>query len=327
MCFSYFFAIIFLEVVINMKKAVVIVNLHSGMKRRKKEDLENFTKIFEKYDYEVKIFKTKYPTNAVEIVESLPDDIDLVISMGGDGTFNEIVTGNLNRKKRLVLSHIPYGTTNDVGAMFSLGKNKEKSLNAILSGETKKIDVCSINDHIFVYVAGFGKFMNVPYETPRKLKKKIGYFAYLIEGVKDFFRTKTRLYDITYEVDGTKQRGLYSFALISNANRIAGIKNFYKDVKLDDKKFEVLFCNIQTKKDIVRSLFGLRMADITKIPGFYFYKTDNLRITFHDKLKKPWCLDGEEYPEKDAVYEIKVVPDIEMLLPSSVSKELFTNGE
>ena len=310
-----------------MKRAVVIVNLHSGMKRKKKEDLENFIKIFEKYEYDVEVFKTNYSSHATEIVEGLSDDIDLVISMGGDGTFNEVVTGNLNRKKRLIISHIPYGTTNDVGAMFSLGKNKEKSLNAILSGEVRKIDVCSVNNHIFVYVAGFGKFMNVPYETPRELKKRIGYLAYLVEGVKDFFRYKTRLYDLTYEINREKHRGLYSFALISNANRIAGIKNFYKGVKLDDKKFEVLFCNIQTKKDVVRSLFGLRVADITKIPGFYFYRTDNLRVTFHDKLRKPWCLDGEEYPEKDTTYEIKVVPEIEMLLPKSVSKELFVDGK
>lgn len=308
-----------------MKKAVVIVNLHSGLKRKKKSDLISFLEIFKKYDYEVKVFKTSYPHHATDIIESLSDDIDLVISMGGDGTFNELVTGNLKRKKRLVISHIPYGTTNDVGTMLSLTKNKEKSLNAILGGSVRKIDVCSINDNVFVYVAGFGKFMNVPYETPRKLKKKIGYLAYLAEGVKDFFINKTRLYDITYEVDGVKTRGLYSFALISNANRIAGIKNFYKDVKLDDKKFEVLFCNIQTKKDVARSLFGLKTSDITKIPGFFFYKTDKLKVTFHDKLKKPWCFDGEEYPTKDMTYEIKVIPDIEMLLPNKVSKELFEN--
>jgi len=310
-----------------MKKAVVIINLHSGMKKRKKEDLESFYSIFKKYNYDVEVINTKYQNHATELVQELPDNIDLVISMGGDGTFNEVVTGNLKRKKRLVLSHIPYGTTNDVGAMFSLGKNKEKSLNAILSGNVQKIDVCSVNNHVFVYVAGFGKFMNVPYETPRDLKKKIGYLAYLVEGLKDFFRYKTRLYNLTYEVDGEKHQGLYSFALISNANRIAGIKNFYKDVKLDDKKFEVLFCNIQTKKDIVRSLFGLRIADITKIPGFYFYKTDNLKVTFHDKLRKPWCLDGEEYPDKDTTYTIKVIPDIEMLLPKNVSKGLFINGK
>ena len=55
---------------------------------------------------------------------------------------------------------------------------------------------------------------------------------------KSFFQ-KTKLYDLEYEVNGETYRGLYSFILISNANRIAGINNFHKDVKLDDNMIEV----------------------------------------------------------------------------------------
>ncbi len=304
-----------------MKKAAVIVNFHSGI--AKKKDFQKYLSIIEKHDYQTVLYETKYRHHATEIVQSLEEDIDLVLSFGGDGTFSEVVAGNLKRKKRLLLSHIPYGTTNDVGAMFSLGKNIEKNIEMVLTGKVQKIDICTLNGQPFVYVAGFGKFMNVPYETPRNLKKKIGYVAYLYEGIVDFFHTKTHLYDLSYEVDGEKHRGLYSFALISNANRIAGINNFYKDVKLDDKKFEVLFCNIKTKKDIMRSLFGLKISDVTKIPGFYFYKTDSLKITFHEKLRKPWCLDGEEYERKTQTYTISVVPDLEMLLPTKISQELF----
>lgn len=312
------------KAVVIMKRAVVIINLHSGKKKRNKNDIEKYIKIFENYGYKVESFITKYRLHAKEIVESLDDNVDLVVSFGGDGTFNEVVSGNLNRKKRLILSHIPYGTTNDIGAMFSLGKNVEKNLVSILSGSIRRIDVCTVNDVPFVYVAGFGRFMNVPYDTPRKLKKNLGHIAYLIEAGKDFFHYKTRLYDLTYEVNGEKYRGLYSFALISNANRIAGIKNFYKGIHLDDKQFEVLFCNIKNKKDIIRSLFGLKVSDITKIPGFYFYKTDYLKVTFHDHLAKAWCLDGERYPDRDeSTYIVKVVPDLEMQLPKNVSKELF----
>lgn len=295
--------------------------------KKKKDKLESYLKIFKEYGYEVKFYATKYHHHAIEIVESLGDDTSLVVSVGGDGTFNEVVTGNLRRKKRLILSHVPYGTTNDIGAMFSLGKNIEKNLVSILSGSVRKIDICTINDQPFVYVAGFGKFMNVPYETPRKMKKKLGYVAYIIAAVRDFFHAKTHIYDLTYEVNGEEYRGLYTFALVSNANRIAGIHNFYKDVKLDDKQFEVLFCNITKKKNIIRSLFGLKITDVAKIPGFYFYKTDYLKVTFHEKLRKPWCLDGEEYTSKDYTYVIKVVPDLEMMLPKKISKELFVDGK
>ena len=308
-----------------MKKCVVIANFHSGMSHTKKKtiDFNRLQEIFGKYDYHAVFYTTKYPLHAKEIVENLEDDTDLVISIGGDGTFNEVVNGNLKRSKKLLLSHLPYGTTNDIGSMFSLNKNIIKNLSLILSGKVYKIDVASVNDEAFVYVSGFGKFMNIPYETSRVLKKRIGYLAYIIEAVKDFFRKGTKLYDLTYEINGESYHGLYSFALISNANRIAGIKNFYKDVKLNDKKFEVLFCNIKTKKDILKSLFYLKANDITKVPGFYFHKTDHIKITFHESLKKSWCLDGEKYKSDSRVYDIKVVPDVEMLLPKCVSKELF----
>ena len=94
--------------------------------------------------------------------------------MGGDGTFNEVMDGNLKRQNRLILSHIPVGTTNDVGVMFGYGKNIKQNLKYLLNGVVKGIDVCLINNKPFVYVAGFGKFMQISYDTPRELKKKLG---------------------------------------------------------------------------------------------------------------------------------------------------------
>ena len=88
----------------------------------------------------------------------------------------------------------------------------------------KNIDICMINDSPFIYVAAIGKFTNIPYETPRRLKKNIGYLAYLAEGVKSFF-DKTRLSEIIYEVDGIEYRGLFSFIIVSSANRISGINS------------------------------------------------------------------------------------------------------
>ena len=313
-----------------MKKAVMIYNPNSGLddlfQKRNKLDIKKCISIFEKYDYEVKIYKTKYSGHAKEIVSTLPNDIDFVVSVGGDGTFNETMTGNFLRKKRIVVSHLPFGTTNDIGAMFGLGKNLYKNLDLILSGEIKGIDICTINGSPFVYVAGFGKFMNVPYETSRKLKKNIGKLAYLVEGIRDFFWRKTYLYELSYTVNGEKYHGLYSFALISNANRIAGIPNFYKNIKLDDHKFEVLFCNVEKKKDIIKSLLYLGTNDITKVPGFYFHKCDSLKIVFHKRLRKPWCLDGEEFREKDLEYDIKIVPDVLIRIPKKVIPKLFVQG-
>lgn len=303
-----------------MKKCLVVYNPNSG-KYNKEVTLPKIEKILNEYDYSVIIEKTKYKGDATSIVANI-DKCDLVVSIGGDGTFNEVMTGNFMRKDRIVLCHLPSGTTNDVGAMWGYGKNILNNLKLALNGKVKRIDICTINDKPFVYSAGFGKFMNIPYETPRELKKRIGHLAYIREGARDFFR-KVKLYDITYEVDNEKYRGLFSFALITNANRVAGINNFYKEIKLDDNKFEVLLCNITKLKDIIKTLYFFALYDASKIPGFYFYQTDNIKIKFNSPLKKPLCIDGESFDDMSGSYNIKIDHNVYVLMPKKNINSLF----
>lgn len=275
------------------------------------------------YGYDSEIYYTEYKGHATEIVKHL-DYMDLVLSIGGDGTFNEAVLGNYMRKERLVCAHIPCGTTNDIGVMMGYGKNMINNLKLTLEGVVKNVDICLINGRPFIYVAGIGKFTDIAYETPRELKKKLGYLAYLKEAVKSFF-DKTKLNEIIYEVDGVEYRGLFSFIIVSSANRISGINNFYKDVKLDDNKFEVLLCNICEKKDIIKSLYFLTMYDVHKVPGIYSYKTDKLKIKFLKKPRKPWCIDGEKLEENGKDYEITIDRNIKMMIPKKNIDKLFVN--
>ena len=264
-----------------MKSCAIVYNPISGQKANFNV-MPQFQKILADYGYDSKIIYTRYKGHATEIVRDL-EDVDLVISIGGDGTFNESVTGNYMREKKLVCAHLPCGTTNDIGAMFGYGKNMLNNLKLTLDGVVKNVDICLINDKPFVYVAAIGKFADIPYETPSKLKKNIGYFAYLTEGIKSFFN-KTKLSEIIYEVNGEEYRGLFSFIIISSANRISGINNFYKDVKLDDNNFEILLCNISKKVDIIKSLYLLTFYDVSKVPGLYCYKANNFKIKFIDKV-------------------------------------------
>ena len=307
-----------------MKKCVIVYNPNSGKKLRK-DFLATFIDMLLNKEYIPEVIFSKYKGHITKIVEEL-ESVDLVISVGGDGTFNESMTGNLKRKERLLLAHIPVGTTNDVGVMFGYGKDIINNLKMLLDGVEKSIDICTINNRPFVYVAGFGKFMNVPYETSRNLKKRYGHMAYLMEGLKEFNHS-TKLYDITYEVDGESYSGLYSFGVISNATRIAGINDFIKNVKLDDNKFEVLLCNITKKKDIVKSLYYLTSNDITKVPGFYFHKVSSMKIKFHDDQKRNWCIDGEKLEDDSGTYEIKVIRNIRLLIPRKNVDNLFTKKE
>lgn len=305
-----------------MKTCVLIYNPNSGHVFKTKY-LKEYKNILIKNGYTPKFIATCYRGHAKEIISHL-EKVDLVISIGGDGTFNEIVSGNLERKEPLIISHIPVGTTNDIGVMFGYGKDIKNNLKLLLKGCIKEMDICLINNQPFVYVAGFGKFMQVPYLTPRKLKKKYGYIAYLIEGIKDYF-SPTKLYKITYEVNGITKTGYYSFILISNANRIAGINNFYRDVKLDDDKFEVLLCNFNRRKDIIKTFSLLMTIDATKVSGVEFYKTNNMKIEFEEYPKYSWCIDGEKLNRANLKYEIKNINKVKIMLPTKNINKIFVN--
>ena len=306
-----------------MKECTVIYNPNSGHKEVKKY-LTEIERILNKKGYNAKIYKTEYKGHAIELMTKI-EHVDLVMSFGGDGTFNEIMTGNFKRKDRLLLTHIPVGTTNDIGAMLGYTKNIIENVKLSLNGIVKNFDIGLINNHPFIYVAGFGKYMNISYETPRQLKKQIGKLAYIKEGISTFLQ-KTKLYDVSYEIDGEKYRGLFSFILISNANHIAGLKNVYKDVKLDDDRFEVIFCTIKKKKDVLKSLYFLTSHDPSKVPGIYFYRTNNLKIKINNDDYKDWCIDGEELNKSPLnKYNISTENNVNILIPTKNISKLFNN--
>ena len=58
------------------------------------------------------------------------------------------------------------------------------------------------------------------------------------------------------------------------------------------------------------------------IPGFTYFKTDNIKLEF-DKIPPAWCIDGDELPTDTDTFEIKINKSNTMLLPSKNVDKLF----
>ncbi|MCR4581681.1 MAG: YegS/Rv2252/BmrU family lipid kinase [Bacilli bacterium] len=303
-----------------MKKCIVIYNPNSGH-TLKKRLIPRYKSIIEKHDYKVNFIATQYRGHAKEIVQHI-GYVDLVISMGGDGTFNEIVYGNTLRHNPLLLAHIPIGTTNDIGRMFGYTNDIEKNLEICLKGEVKNIDIPALNKRPFIYVAGFGKFLNIAYDTTREDKKKFGYFAYIYNAFKDLFG-ETKMHEITYKENGEEHTISCSMMMICSATRVAGFNSFFKDVKLDDDQFEVYIVTASKRLRIIRAL-GLSAIKGTKnIDDVISFRTNNLSIKFKKRLTKNWCVDGEKLEIRSLNYDISNIHSISMLVPKKNISKLF----
>ena len=308
-----------------MMKCVVIYNPNSG-KLTNRNEIKKIYKILENYGYETKIVYTEYRGHAKEITKKLKN-VDLLICAGGDGTLNEVISGNIERKKPILLGHLPLGSVNDVAHMYGMTGNTIKNIALLLNGVEKNIDVCLLNGNPFVYVACIGAFVDISYATPRKLKEKYGKMAYVLYGIKQL-KQKLQKHKIKYTVNDVTYEGEFSFIFITNTNHLGGldIKNIYDDVKLDDNMFEVLMLNIRNTWDIFRALHYLKRRELNDIPGFTYFKTNNIKLEF-DEVPPSWCIDGDELTHNEKVFEIKVNKDNNMLLPSKNIDRLFENKD
>jgi diacylglycerol kinase family enzyme len=85
-------------------------------------------------------------------------------------------------------------------------------------------------------------------------------------------------YDIKYKVNGETGEANGSFFFVTNSTRIAGVNNVYEDIKLDDGLFEVLICNIKTKRELVKRINDIQWMNVSDIPNFKYYRTNNFTI-------------------------------------------------
>ncbi len=306
-----------------MLNCVVIYNPNSG-RLSNRNDVKKIHKILENYGYETKIIYTEYRGHAKEITKSLKD-CDLLLCAGGDGTLNEVISGNIERKKPILLGHLPLGSVNDVAHMYGMSGNTIKNIALLLNGVKKNIDVCLINGSPFVYVACMGAFVDISYATPRKLKEKYGRIAYVMYGIKQL-KEKIEFKKLKYTVDGETYEDEFSFIFITNSNRVGGmnIKDIYDDVKLDDNKFEVLMCKIKNKWDILKAIHYIKRRELNDISMFTYFKTNYIKFEF-ENIPPSWCIDGDELTHEEKVFEISINKDNYMMLPSKNVSLLFEN--
>lgn len=300
------------------KNCLMIYNPRSG-KGKVKEKIDIYQRILEENNYEVDTIATKgmgYATEAV--VEA--KNYDIVFSVGGDGTLNEVVRGNMMRSKKLTVCPLPSGTCNDVATMLGYGTDPVKNMELALSGEVHNMDIGTINNTPFVYVVGMGKFMNIPYETKSSDKRKAGYLAYLKDGIKEAL-DKLRRYKAEIIIDGEKMDGYYSLIMVSNSDHVAGVDRFHKDVCLNDGEMEVLLCQARTKAQFIKNFLLLFLGKhTTEIKSL---KAKDVKIKLIDKPSKKWCIDGEKYEYTGNTFHIKANKKMNILVPTQKVKKLF----
>lgn len=271
-------------------KLLFVFNPFSGKGKIKSKLLE-IIDIFVKSGREVSVHTTQGVNDAFETVKNRGKDFDLVVASGGDGTLNEVIHGvmAIPAVERPKVGYIPAGTVNDFASNMELPKNMVKAAERVVSGECFKCDIGDFNGKSFVYVAAFGIFTNVSYETPQQNKNILGHFAYILEGVKQLSSIKS--YRLKVECNGEEIEDEFILGMVANSNHIAGMKAKMLKAQLNDGLFEVVL--LKRPKSIFELNDMISHLAMQNLEGDFFkvYKTDCIRFVADEPLQ--WTLDGE----------------------------------
>ena len=151
----------------------------------------------------------------------LGGEFDRLVCCGGDGTLHEVVTGLMEVSHRPELGYIPAGTTNDYSRNLKLPKGYEAMAAAAAEGVPRPVDIGRFNDRYFVYVAAFGAFTDVAYDTPQQVKNMFGHLAYVLEGISRLGNLKG--YQARVEYDGGVLEEEFIFGMVSNTVSVGGM--------------------------------------------------------------------------------------------------------
>lgn len=256
-----------------------------------KNSLADILNIFTKGSYEVVVHPSQFRQDIERTIVEKGADFDLVVTCGGDGSLNEAINGMMQLGDRAPeLGYIPTGTVNDFAASHKISKNMLVAARDIVSGTVVETDIGCFNGRYFSYVAAFGAFTDVSYETPQILKNRIGKNAYILEGIKRVPLLGS--YHIIAEADGEVVEDDMIYGMISNAVSVGGFKfarNY--DVTMDDGYFEVVFVK-KALSDFFNASVMLNALMHPTSDNVYTMRAQ--RITVHCDEGLSWTLDGED---------------------------------
>ncbi|MDL2249751.1 diacylglycerol kinase (ATP) [Lachnospiraceae bacterium PM6-15] len=275
-----------------MKRMLFVYNPHAG-RALLRTKLSDVVDIFVKAGYKVTVHPTQSFRDAFRVVKEYEaDDYDLVVCSGGDGTLDEVVAAMMKREieARDTIGYIPTGSTNDFANSLHIPKNLLQAADVAVNGAAFPCDVGRFNDDSFVYIAAFGLFTDVSYETTQEMKNMLGHLAYIFEGAKRIFNVPA--YKLKVEYDGNVLEDEFAYGMITNSKSVGGFKNMIgKDVAFDDGLFEVTLIKRPRNPIELQEIGAALLIEQIDTKHMYTFRTSKITITSEEEI--PWTLDGE----------------------------------
>ena len=241
------------------------------------------------------------------IIDKYRGQVDTIMCIGGDGTLNHVMSSivSMEADKRPVLAYIPSGSTNDFAKCLGIPDTREAAIDTAINGRLYSYDVGRLNGRYFNYVAAFGAFSEISYDTDQTLKNVMGYAAYVINAITKLPQNINYSCPMRIEYDGEAEEGEYVFGAVCNSVTVGGMKLFGRGgVKLNDGLMELLLIRAPKSFGELNSILTSLATGVDDNP--YISSRLVSHVTFRSDNEVTWSVDGE-YGGESRESEIEVL--------------------
>lgn len=218
---------------------------------------------------------------------------DKVLIGGGDGTL--LSAASILKERNIPFGLLPFGTMNLLCKDLDIPADYIEAANAYRSYQQTKIDVGTVNGHIFICAAMIGMFEALAEEREKNREEGsiIKWLAFLGDAIDKFTNKTKHNYHIRYSTHS--ERKSVKAVVISNNTYMeqSPHPNSFKKKSLQDGEFGVYAISTEGALESMQLLTSLLMGNWQNDPGVDVVVCDRV-ILENDKKKIPVLLDGEK---------------------------------
>ncbi|MBS5111262.1 MAG: diacylglycerol kinase family lipid kinase [Coprobacillus cateniformis] len=275
-------------------RCLFIVNPSSGTKTiQKRLDKIIGQMVLQQIVNHVDVFYTQKKNDAYHRCLVLdPNDYDFIVSVGGDGTVNEIISGMIEKKLEIPLAILPGGTVNDFANHLSLPSTSRQFIQMLKDFHTIKVDVGKVNNGYFANVIAGGMFSDISFQVSKTDKERFGPLAYYVNGIRQLptqLHTSLHLKVKTENEEFEEDARLF---MITNTSQVGGFKDITPHASIQDGQLDLLIIKKCSATDMISLFKDYKLNAHEKSPFIRYIQAKEMTIECDKDII--YDVDGEE---------------------------------
>jgi len=257
---------------------------------------------------------TQWPGHAVEIArKALDEGFRYIVSVGGDGTVNEVVNGLVVDGRvppDVVLSIIPGGTGSDFSRILGIARDPIQASQTTLGHTCRAVDIGEIRcihdgqpiQRYFVNVAGLGFDGEAAVRVNRMSKRISGTIPYLTGLLLTLFSYRNK--DVELTLDGQRVAGRFNSVIICNGQYFGGGMWIGPKAAADDGIFDIVIL-----KDLNKLEFLINVPRVYKGTHLTHPKVESFQAKeVHVEAKQRMFIQAEGELVGEAPATFRIIP-------------------